>query len=121
MAEQQTLTQQARQIAAFLKSLTMKQRIWLVAGAIVVAALLFVFVSILSKPDMKPLYTGLQPQDAQALGTKLAAQKIDYQISPDGTTVSVPAAKLDAARMQVAADGGPKSGRMGFGIGRAHV
>jgi flagellar M-ring protein FliF len=106
--------QQTRQIAGFLKSLTMKQRIWLVAGAIVVAALLFVFVSILSKPDMKPLYTGLQPQDAQVLGTKLAAQKIDYQISPDGTTVSVPAGKLDAARMQVAADGGPKSGRMGF-------
>jgi flagellar M-ring protein FliF len=114
VAEQQTVTQQTRQVAGFLKSLTMKQRIWLLAGAIVIAALLFVFVNVLSKPEMKPLYTGLQPQDAQTMGTKLAAQKIEYQISPDGTTVSVAANKLDAARLQVAADGGPKSGRMGF-------
>ncbi len=114
MAEPASLTQQTRQIAGFLKSLSGKQKLWLVAGAVVVAGLLYVFVGLLSKPERKPLYTGLKPQDAQALGAKLATQKIDYQISSDGTTVSVAADKLDAARLQVAADGGMKSGRMGF-------
>ena len=114
MAETQTLTQQTKHIASFLQSLTAKQKLWLIAGGVVVAGLLYMFVAILSKPEMKPLYTGLQPQDAQELGGKLAAQKIDYQISPDGTSVSVDGAKLDAARLLLASDGGPKSGRLGF-------
>jgi flagellar M-ring protein FliF len=114
VAEQQSLTQQTKQIAGFLTSLTGRQKLWLGAGAALVAGLLFWFVSMLSKPEMKPLYSGLQAQDAQALGAKLAAQKIEYQISPDGTTVSVPAAQLDSARLHLASEGGPKSGRMGF-------
>ena len=42
------------------------------------------------------------------------AQNIPHQISADGKTVSVPADKLDAARMQTASQGQPHSGRMGF-------
>lgn len=114
MPDPQSLSQQKKQLTGFLKSLTAKQKLWLVAGAAVVGALLFVFVTMLSKPEMKPFYTGLQPQDSQTLGAKLAAQKIEYEISPDGSTVSVAADKLDTARLQVAADGAPKSGRMGF-------
>jgi flagellar M-ring protein FliF len=83
---------------------------------LVAAAVLWGFVSAVGKPEMKPLYTGLQAQDAQALGTQLAAQKIPYEVSPDGTTVSVASDKLDVARLQVAAQGAPKSGRMGFEI-----
>lgn len=114
MADQANLGQQGKQIASFLSSLTGRQKLWLVVGAITVGLLLFVFVTMLAKPEMKPLYSGLQPQDAQALGTKLAAQKIDYQISPDGTSVSVAADKVDSARLLAAGDGGVKSGRMGF-------
>ena len=76
--------------------------------------LLTLFVRLIGTPDYKPLYKDLEPADAQTLATQLDAQNIPHQISPDGKTVSVPADKLDAARMQTAAQGEPHSGRMGF-------
>jgi flagellar M-ring protein FliF len=116
MAEQPDLSKQTKQLAAFVKDLSPKQKLWLLGGAVVVASVLWGFVSALGKPEMKPLYTGLQPQDAQALAAQLATQKIPYEVSADGTSVSVAAEKLETARMQVAAQGAPKTGRMGFEI-----
>src|SRR5581483_4779461 len=49
-----------------------------------------------------------------ALGAKLAAKNIQYEISSDGKTVSVPSDKIDTSRMEIASDGMPRSGRLGF-------
>ena len=58
--------------------------------------------------------TGMEPADAQALGQKLAAKNIAFEISPDGKSISVPSSKLDASRMELASEGMPHSGRLGF-------
>ena len=58
--------------------------------------------------------TGMEPADAQALASRLAAKNIAYQISPDGKTVSVPGDKIDSSRLEVASEGMPHSGRLGF-------
>ena len=58
--------------------------------------------------------TGMEPADAQALAGRLAAKNISYQITPDGKTVSVPGDKLDSSRLEVASEGMPHSGRLGF-------
>jgi flagellar M-ring protein FliF len=44
----------------------------------------------------------------------LDAQGIAHEASADGKSISVPADKLDAARLQTATQGAPHSGRMGF-------
>lgn len=93
---------------------TGSQKVFLLGSAAATALLVAGFVRILSTPDYKPLYKDLDPSDAQALVTQLDAQSIPHQISADGKTVSVPADKLDVARMQTAAQGQPHSGRMGF-------
>jgi len=90
------------------------QKALLAGGAVATALMVTAFVHLLATPDYKPLYKDLDPSDAQALATQLDSQSIPHQISPDGKTVSVPADKLDAARMQTAAQGQPHSGRMGF-------
>jgi len=46
----------------------------------------------------------------------LGAKNIPYQVSTDGTTVSVPDDQLDKARLQLAAEGLPQTGRLGFEI-----
>ena len=65
-------------------------------------------------PDYKPLMTAMEPADAQSLASRLAAKNVPYQISQDGKTVSVPGDKLDASRLEVASEGMPHSGRLGF-------
>lgn len=108
------MTNVVDQIKQFWISRTGKQKAFLIGGAGATVVLLTLFARLIGTPDYKPLYKDLDPADAQALGTQLAAQNIPHQISPDGKTVSVPADKLDAARMQTAQQGAPHSGRMGF-------
>jgi len=98
----------------FWESRTLQQKRFLVGGAATTLLLLALLVWFIGTPDYKPLYTGLDPADAQTLGAQLNAQQIPHQTSPDGKTISVPADKLDAARLQTAAQGIPHSGHMGF-------
>jgi flagellar M-ring protein FliF len=104
-------TEQARQ---FWLSRNPGQKGFLLAGAAATVVLLTLFVRLIGTPDFKPLYTGLELADAQTLTAQLDAQGIAHEASADGKTISVPADKLDAARLQTATQGTPHSGRMGF-------
>ena len=108
------ITQVQKQLKDFLAGLSGTQRTMLIAAAVVTVAILAVFAHFISTPDFVPLMTGMEPSDAQALGAKLAAKNISYQLSPDGKGVNVPSDKLDSSRMEVASDGMPHSGRLGF-------
>jgi flagellar M-ring protein FliF len=93
-----------------------QQRVYFGIGlAVTIAAVVF-FVRMIATPDYKPLMTGMEAADAQSVGAQLAAKKIPYIVSPDGTTVSVPADQIDAARLEVASHDSPHSGRTGFEI-----
>ncbi len=105
-----------RQLQQFWAGRNRQQRGFLLAGAAATVALLAVFAHLMATPEMKPLMTGLEPADAQALSASLTAKGIQNQISADGKQLSVPADKMDAARLEVAANGAPHSGRMGFEI-----
>ena len=102
------------QVKQFWGSRTGLQKSLLLGGAGTTALMLTLFVRLIASPDYKPLYKDLDPADAQALATQLDAQNIPHQVSADGKEVSVPADKLDAARMMTATQGQPHSGRMGF-------
>lgn len=111
MASQIQVFGQLKQAAAGLNK---KQRMMLAGSAVLTLAILLVFVKLIGKPDYKPLFTDLEQQDAQRLSTQLAAKKIPYEMSTDGKVLSVPADQIDAARIEVASDGMPHSGRLGF-------
>jgi flagellar M-ring protein FliF len=104
-------TEQAKQ---FWGSRSGGQKGLLLAGAAATVLLLTLFTRMIGTPDYKPLYTGLEAADAQTLTAQLDAQGIPHQASADGKTISVPADRLDAARLQTATQGAPHSGRMGF-------
>src|SRR5437899_1386651 len=100
----------------FWNGLTLGQRLLLVGGATLVGGTLWLFVGLISKPKMVTLYSGLRPADAQSMGSRLATTNIAYELSPDGTSLLVPAEKLDASRLETAAQGLPRSARLGFEI-----
>jgi flagellar M-ring protein FliF len=83
----------------------------------VVAAVVFsagIFASLVMQPTWRVLYAHLDPADARELSDELTAAKIPFDVSSDGATLRVPAEQLDKARLETAAKGGPKSGRLGF-------
>ena len=111
MAGLNNFGEQAKQ---FWASRSGRQKTLLLGGTGATLLLLTLFVRYIGTPDYKPLFTDLDPSDAQTLSAQLDAQGIAHQTSPDGKTISVPADKLDAARMQTASQGQPHSGHMGF-------
>src|SRR5262249_15307723 len=94
--------------------LSSRQQITIIAGAVLLAGILAVFVQFMGKDDLSPLYSGLGPGEAQNIAKRLDSQKIAYEISPDGSSIRVPASKLDAVRVDMASQGMPSNGRLGF-------
>lgn len=103
-----------KQAKDFVGALSVKQRLLLIGAGIVTVAVVIGFASLMATPDYKPLVTGMEASDAEALGVKLAAKNIPYRLGSDGKSVEVPSDKLDASRMEIASDGMPRSGRLGF-------
>src|SRR6202451_319908 len=110
----QSLNDVLHRLSEFFRGLSLTQKAGLAAGFVVVAAILWGFVALLGQPKFVTLYSGLRPEEAQNLASRLAAKNIPHQISPDGGTLLVAEDKLDAARLETAAAGLPRSARMGF-------
>lgn len=107
------MNQSLQQIQDFLRGLSLQQKALLAGGAAAVGLTLWLFVVLLDHKNVV-LYSGLKPQDAQAMGSRLAAKNIPYEISADGASVLVPSDKIDAARLETAAQGLPRNARLGF-------
>ena len=102
------------QIQDFFRGLSLQQKALLAGGAAAVGLVLWLFVALFDSGKNVVLYSGLKPADAQSMGTRLAAKNIPYEISPDGGSILVPTDKLDAARLETAAQGLPRNARLGF-------
>src|SRR5260370_21628299 len=103
-------------LGEFFKGLSFQQQLLMLIGAALVGGTLWVFVALLGQPKYVTLYSGLRPEEAQALGGRLAAKNIPHQISPDGGSLQVPEDKLDASRLETAAAGLPRSARLAFAL-----
>lgn len=114
MEAPKTFGQALEQAGELLRSLSLGQRALLAAGAALVAVTLWLFVGLIGKPKYATLYSGLRPEEAQTLGARLAAKNIPHELSPDGTSLLVPADQLDASRLETAAQGLPRNARLGF-------
>ena len=108
------MSQGLDQIQDFLRGLSLQQKALLAGGAVVVGLTLWLFVALFDSGKNVVLYSGLKPQGAQSMGGRLAAKNIAYEISPDGGSILVPTDKLDAARLETAAQGLPRNARLGF-------
>src|SRR5258708_7413415 len=102
-----------QRLSQFFKALSLNQRLLLHGGVVLVAGTIWVFVTLLGQPRYVTLYSGLRPEEAQALAVRLAGKNIPHQISSDGA-LQVPEEKQDAARLETAAAGLPRSARLGF-------
>ncbi len=102
------------QLKKLIAALSPLQRITLVAAALLVVGGLFSFSHWKRESDFKPLYSSLAPEDAGAVVQKLKESATEYRLSDNGTTVMAPSGKVAELRLELAAAGVPKSGRIGF-------
>ncbi len=102
------------QLKALIANLSLRQRILIVAAAVLVAAGLLAFTRWRREQDFRPLYTNMAPEDAGAVVQKLREGGVELRLSENGTTVLVPSERVAELRLQMASSGLPKSGRAGF-------
>jgi flagellar M-ring protein FliF len=102
----------ANQAKGFWTGLTPVRRVALVvlfAGVVVGALALYAFSS---RVDLAPVFTNLSEEDAGAIIAKLREQRIPFQV--EGHALLVPKDKVAELRLQLATDGLPKGGGVGF-------
>lgn len=102
-----------QQLSRLWESLSWKQRASLGAALLAVAALLYAAVQWNRQRDLRPLFTNLAPEDAGAIVEKLKSASVRYQVS-DGGAILVPSDRVAELRLEMAASGLPRSGRVGF-------
>src|ERR1043166_5922553 len=102
------------QLRQLFERITLPQRIWLAAAAVAVIGGITMLTRWTEERDFKPLFTGLAAEDAGSLVAKLRESGVEYRLADNGTAVLVPSGKVAEARLQMAAAGLPKSGRVGF-------
>jgi len=89
---------------------------WGVLGAAVVVLALLIYGLILasSQPAYVPLFADLSPRAAGEVAQVLQEQAIPYQLADGGRTILVPENVVYQTRIQLAAQGIPSGGTLGY-------
>ena len=92
------------------------QRFTIVLLGVLVFGALAIFVYFMNRVEYEVLYRDLNPEDAQAIASKLRDEKKDYIVQ--GTSILVKAAKtdVDKLRLEIAGSGLARSGKVGYEI-----
>lgn len=70
----------------------------------------------MNSPSYTLLYADLDPESANAVVTRLKSAKISYVLDDGGRAVRVPVERVDELRIEMASQGLPTTGRIGFEI-----
>lgn len=97
-----------------LANLSQRQKISIAAVFVLAAIGIYAFVQHQREAGFKPLFTGVSPEDAAGIVQKLKEAGVEYRLPEGGGSVLVPAEKLPELRLNMAAAGLPKTGRIGF-------
>lgn len=98
-------------ISGFLKS--NKKAAAIAVAAVVITAVVSLFL-LNQGPEYRVLFSQLSPEDSGAVIEKLKEKRVEFKV--DGTTISVPAEKVYETRMELAGEGLPQGGGVGFEI-----
>src|SRR5580704_16411411 len=104
------------QVKKLLGALNPRELLTIVVVAIAVGLGLMWFSRWERESGLRPLYSGLAPEDASAIVQKLHESGVDYKIVNNGTELLAPEDKVPELRLEMAGLGLPKTGRIGFEI-----
>jgi flagellar M-ring protein FliF len=103
-----------KQLSQFWAGLGNVKRTALVLATTAVLALVWLVPVLANRPNFVPLYPAMSAEDAAKVVEKLDAASIPYELAAGGTIVLVPGDRRDRLRLEMAAEGLPRSNAVGF-------
>ncbi|BAI85247.1 hypothetical protein BSMD_025100 [Bacillus subtilis Miyagi-4] len=106
--------QMKNKTSEFWKNRSKLQKILMVsalAAIIIIGIIISVFAS---NSKMAPLYKDLSAEEAGQIKKELDAKKVPNELSNGGTVISVPEDQVDSLKVQMAAEGLPKTGSIDY-------
>jgi flagellar M-ring protein FliF len=103
-------------INAIWQRLPIVQKSLLFAIIIACGAVAFLLWQWATKPDMRLLYSNLEPDEAAKIVEKVADKEINYQLKSGGTSIYVPRENVHQLRLEMAKDGLPTNKQEGYKI-----
>lgn len=101
---------------AFWGQISLSQRVFIGGLSLAVIGIFFGLILWMNQPDYKVLYSNLSLEDADRVVKLIDAEKIQYQLKNDGSTILVPADRVYDMRIKVAGEGSLVGQGIGFEI-----
>jgi len=90
------------------------RKLGLIAGIAGVIALAVVLVMVAGRQEYKVLFANIAEKDGGAIISQLSQMNVPYRVAEGGGAILVPSEMVYKVRLQLAAQGLPKSGGVGF-------
>ncbi|MDZ5473485.1 flagellar basal-body MS-ring/collar protein FliF [Bacillus sp. 31A1R] len=110
----ETLQKYLTNIKEYWSSRTKKQRIVFFGALVFFLIMISVATLLASRTNLVPLYSNLSPAETGTIKEALDARGIQSEIAPGGTSISVPEEVVDSLKVELAAEGLPKSGSIDY-------
>src|SRR3990172_1002715 len=104
------------QFSRFLSELSTAKRMIVLIGVVGGIGSTIALALWSGRPDYQILYSNLSQEDAGAIVARLKGQKVPYKIEGNGSVILAPAKDVYEERLQLAGDGLPQGGGVGFEI-----
>jgi flagellar M-ring protein FliF len=100
------------QIVEQIKALPTKKKIIVLTVLVLSISAFILLIVWIQRPEYQTLYSNLSQEDAALIIQKLKEKKIPYRVS--GNLILVPSDKVYELRLQLASEGVPQGGSVGF-------
>ncbi len=101
-------------IAERLKLMSPKQKFALIVSVTLSLTAIILFITWINRADYQVLYSNLSEEDSSQIIQRLKELKVPYRVTPGG--IMVPSNKVYSLRLQLAGEGLPQGGAVGFEI-----
>lgn len=104
------------QVSGLWQGMSGPQRFGLVVVALVAVGGIGGLAYYQLRTDYRPLYVNVPPEEANKITTAMTAKSIPFRLDNNGTTISVPAERYAAAKVELAGEPISSAGGKGFEI-----
>ncbi len=101
-------------IKDFYEKLDKRQRVLLVVGTGITLAVFILLTSLATRTSYGVLYAELDTAEAGTIAQKLKEENVDFKLENGGTTILVSKSEIYDLRLQLATQGLPQSGGIGY-------